>query len=104
MANDVLAHDRDPGSDVVAESEGEAGRQAQPQISPIAIPGAITRIDAQVTALNQRVDQVLALILPDPEEADRRELVELRHKNKELEISLYVLCGLFFLLFLMGRR
>lgn len=57
-----------------------------------------------MVALNQRLDNVLAVILPDPKELERMELHELRRENKELKISMYVLCGLFFLMFLAARR
>lgn len=50
------------------------------------------------------MDDVLALILPDPAEVEKLELQELRRENQELKISLYVIAGLFFLLFLGMRR
>lgn len=89
---------------MVAESEGQTGGQAQSEVGPVALPGAITRIDQQMLILNRRMDDVLSLILPDPAEMEKIELEELRRENKELKISLYVVAGLFFLLFMAARR
>ncbi len=104
MANDVLAHAGDTNGNVVAksESEGQAGSQVEER--PVALPGFLTKVERDVVALNERLDNVLSVIMPDPREIERIELTELRRENKELKISMYVLCGLFFLLFLSARR
>jgi hypothetical protein len=55
------------------------------------------------------MDDVLELLLPQqesPEVREQRAVIaynELARENKELTISLYVVCGLVFLLFLMRR-
>lgn len=106
MANDVLAHVGDTDGNVVAKSEAkEPGEQSQSQVGTVGvpIPGAITRIDEQVVALNRRLDDVLEMMLPNPERQLRDTLAELEHENKNLTISLYIMAGLFFLM-LLARR
>ncbi len=104
MANDVLAHAGDTDGDVATKSEGQGEARTEAQVGPVALPGFLTKVERDVLALHRRMDDVLAVILPDPAELEKMELRELQRENKELKISLYVLCGLFFLMFLAARR
>lgn len=89
----------------VAKDQSATGVQVEERpLDPVAYPGAITRIDQQVLALSRRLDDVLEVLLPDPERELCITLTDLERENKELKISLYVMAGLFFLLFLGMRR
>jgi hypothetical protein len=83
---------------VAAKPEGEDRRQEESEVS------SLTVLTEQTSLIARRLDNLMNIFLPDPEVAHRTELVELRQKNKELEISLYVLGALFFLMLLANRR